>query len=104
MNGGIAYSASHVRRDGADGAAILVRRRLTFRHGLPTCSPADYDAMQPVLARIARDLGAKVVAAGTPQPAGGALASALRQPFSRNAATASSVSSKRRSTRSRPER
>jgi hypothetical protein len=104
MNGGIAYSASHTRQDGADGAAILVRRRLTFRHGTPTCSPADHDAMQPVLARIVSDLGAKVVTADGPQPAGGALVSALRQPRARNAATAPSVSSKRKSTRSRPER
>jgi hypothetical protein len=99
MNGGIAYSASHVRVDDADGPAILVRRRFTFRHGLPTCSPADYAAMQPVLARIARDLRVPLAL----QPAGG-LANALRQPRAFNAATASSVSSKRRSTRSRPER
>jgi hypothetical protein len=39
-----------------DGAAVRVTRRLTFRHGRPTCTGADYRAMTPALARIRRDL------------------------------------------------
>jgi transglutaminase-like putative cysteine protease len=54
MDGGIFYSARYVREGGSQDNAVLVRRRLTFRHGRPTCSPADYRAMRPLLNRIAR--------------------------------------------------
>jgi len=64
MDGGIAYRADYVRQDGPGGNAILVTRRLTFRHGLPTCTPADYQAMRPALERIARDLRSRIVVAG----------------------------------------
>lgn len=60
MDGGLFYSAIYTRK----GDAIAVRRRLTFRHGRPTCSPADYRAMRPLLERIQRDLRSRIVVAG----------------------------------------
>jgi hypothetical protein len=50
--GGIFYHATYAR----EGDAVLVRRRLTFRHGRATCTPIDARAMRPALGRIRRDL------------------------------------------------
>jgi hypothetical protein len=61
MNGGLSYRASYVRR----GSEVVVKRRLTFRHGRATCTPADYRAMQPALERINRDLRSQIVVAGS---------------------------------------
>jgi hypothetical protein len=60
MDGGIYYRASYTRR----GNEVKVQRRLTFRHGRATCTPADYRAMQPALDRIIRDLRSQIVVAG----------------------------------------
>jgi transglutaminase-like putative cysteine protease len=60
MDGGIFYRASYERR----GNEVRVKRRLTFRHGRATCTPADYRAMQPALERIIRDLRSQIVVAG----------------------------------------
>ncbi|WP_230024188.1 DUF3857 and transglutaminase domain-containing protein [Massilia sp. Bi118] len=57
MDGGIHYRASYARR----GNEVVVKRRLTFRHGRATCTPADYRAMQPALERISRDLRSQIV-------------------------------------------
>lgn len=57
MDGGIYYHASYARR----GSAVVVKRRLSFRHGSATCTPADYRAMQPALERIQRDLRSQIV-------------------------------------------
>jgi hypothetical protein len=61
MDGGIYYRASYARR----GNEVVVKRRLTFRHGRATCTPADFRAMQPALGRIVRDLRAQIVVAGS---------------------------------------
>ena len=59
--GGIFYQATYAR----EGDAMLVRRRLTFRHGRATCTPTDARAMRPALDRIRRDLlGRIAVTAG----------------------------------------
>jgi hypothetical protein len=60
MDGGIYYRASYTRR----GNEVKVLRRLTFRHGTATCTPADYRAMQPALDRIVRDLRSQIVVSG----------------------------------------
>jgi hypothetical protein len=60
IDGGLFYRASYARR----GNAVLVQRRLTFRHGRATCTPAEYRAMQPALERIMRDLRSRIVVAG----------------------------------------
>jgi len=59
ITGGIFYRATYVRE--SDG--VLVKRRLTFRHGRATCSPIDARAMQPALERIRRDLRSRVAIA-----------------------------------------
>ncbi|MCS0628978.1 DUF3857 domain-containing protein [Telluria mixta] len=56
ITGGIFYRATYTRE--SDG--VLVKRRLTFRHGRATCTPEDYRAMQPALERIRRDLRSRV--------------------------------------------
>jgi transglutaminase-like putative cysteine protease len=61
MNGGLSYRASYAQR----GKEVVVRRRLTFRHGSATCTPADYRAMQPALERIQRDLRSQIVVTGS---------------------------------------
>jgi hypothetical protein len=58
--GGIFYQATYAR----EGDAVLVRRRLTFRHGRATCTPLDARAMRPALDRIRRDLRSRIVVAG----------------------------------------
>lgn len=62
---GLYYQAQYTPRPHgtADKPAILVSRRLSFRHGLPTCTPAEYRALRPALARIRRDLGGRIVVA-----------------------------------------
>jgi hypothetical protein len=61
MDGGIYYRASYARR----GNEVRVKRRLTFRHGRATCTPADFRAMQPALDRVVRDLRTQIVVAGS---------------------------------------
>lgn len=60
IHGGVFYRAAYARQ----GNAVLVKRRLTFRNGRPTCTPAEVRAMQPALARIARDLRSRITIAG----------------------------------------
>jgi transglutaminase-like putative cysteine protease len=59
MHGGIYYRATYARQ----GSQVLVKRRLTFRHGRATCTPQDHRAMQPALERIRRDLRSQIVIA-----------------------------------------
>jgi hypothetical protein len=57
ITGGIFYRATYTRaRD-----AVLVRRRLTVRHGRATCTPLEDRAMRPALARIRRDLRRRII-------------------------------------------
>jgi hypothetical protein len=73
--GGIFYQASYAR----EGNAMLVRRRLTFRHGRATCTPADARAMRPALDRIRRDLlGRIAVVAGRSDAPSGAVVTGKR--------------------------
>lgn len=60
MSGGLFYRAGYARQ----GRDVLVTRRLTFRHGRPTCTPADARAMRPALMRIVRDLQRRIAVAG----------------------------------------
>jgi hypothetical protein len=60
ISGGIFYRSTYTRENGA----VVVRRRLTVRHGRATCTPADDRAMRPALARIRRDLRSRIVVAG----------------------------------------
>jgi hypothetical protein len=62
ITGGIFYRATYMRESGA----ILVRRRLTVRHGRATCTPLEDRAMRPALERIRRDLRSRIVVAGSP--------------------------------------
>jgi hypothetical protein len=57
--GGVFYRADYARQ----GNAVLVKRRLTFRNGRPTCTPAEVRAMRPALERIANDLRSRVTIA-----------------------------------------
>lgn len=57
MDGGLYYRATYARQ----GNAVVVKRRLTFRHGRATCTPEEYRAMQPALERIMRDLRSQIV-------------------------------------------
>jgi len=59
ITGGIFYRATYARAN--DG--VLVKRRLTFRHGRATCTPEDNRAMRPALERIRRDLRSRVAVA-----------------------------------------
>ena len=59
ITGGIFYRANYARA--SDG--VLVKRRLTFRHGRATCTPEDNRAMRPALERIRRDLGSRIAIA-----------------------------------------
>jgi hypothetical protein len=54
--GGVFYRAAYEKQ----GNAVLVKRRLTFRNGRPTCTPAEVRALQPALERIARDLRTQI--------------------------------------------
>jgi len=68
--GGIFYQTTYAR----EGDAVLVRRRLTFRHGRATCTPTDARAMRPALDRIRRDLlGRIAVTAGRSDATSGAV-------------------------------
>jgi transglutaminase-like putative cysteine protease len=64
--GGIFYQTTYARK----GDAVLVRRRLTFRHGRATCTPLDARAMRPALDRIRRDLRSRIVVAAGGSAAG----------------------------------
>jgi hypothetical protein len=57
--GGVFYRAAYERQ----GNAVLVKRRLTFRNGRPTCTAAEVRAMRPALERVARDLRSRVTIA-----------------------------------------
>jgi hypothetical protein len=59
IDGGVFYRAAYVRQ----GDAVVVRRRLTFRNGRPTCTPAEFAALRATLARVKRDLDSQVVIA-----------------------------------------
>jgi hypothetical protein len=59
VHNGVFYRADYERQ----GNAVLVKRRLTFRNGRPTCSPAEVRALQPALERIARDLRSRITIA-----------------------------------------
>jgi len=59
ISGGIFYRATYTR----EGEAVLITRRLTFRHGRATCTPDDARAMRPALERIRRDLRSRVAVA-----------------------------------------
>jgi transglutaminase-like putative cysteine protease len=52
VSGGIFYRATYTR----ESDAVVIKRRLTFRHGRATCTPDDDRAMRPALERIRRDL------------------------------------------------
>ena len=72
ITGGIFYRATYVR----DSDGLLVKRRLTFRHGRATCTPEDNRAMQPALERIRRDLRSRVTVAtdeSAPERSGGSV-------------------------------
>jgi hypothetical protein len=57
--GGVFYRADYERQ----GNAVLVKRRLTFRNGRPTCTPAEVRAMRPALERVAHDLRSRITIA-----------------------------------------
>jgi hypothetical protein len=61
ISGGLFYRATYAR----ENDTLLVRRRLTFRHGRATCTPQDALAMRPALERIRRDLDRRVSVAGS---------------------------------------
>jgi hypothetical protein len=54
--GGVFYRAAYERQ----GNAVLVKRRLSFRNGRPSCTPAEVRAMRPALERVAHDLRSQV--------------------------------------------
>jgi transglutaminase-like putative cysteine protease len=54
------YRAQYARQ----GDAVVVRRRLQFRHTAATCTPDDYRQMRPALERMMRDLRGQVVVQG----------------------------------------
>lgn len=54
------YSARYVR----EKDAVVVKRRLQFRHTAATCTPEDYRRMRPALERMMDDLRAQVVVQG----------------------------------------
>jgi hypothetical protein len=57
--GGVFYRAAYERQ----GNTVLVKRRLAFRNGRPTCTAAEVRAMRPALERVARDLRSRVTIA-----------------------------------------
>jgi hypothetical protein len=60
IRGGVFYRAAYERQ----GNAVLVKRRLTFRSGRPTCSAAEVRDLQPALGRIERDLRSRITVVG----------------------------------------
>ncbi|MCD2517040.1 DUF3857 and transglutaminase domain-containing protein [Massilia sp. G4R7] len=54
------YRAQYARQ----GDAVVVKRRLQFRHTAATCTPEDYRQMRPALERMKRDLRTQVVVQG----------------------------------------
>lgn len=59
VHGGVFYRAAYQRQ----GNAVRIERRLTFRNGRPTCTPAEVRALQPALERIAADLRSRITIA-----------------------------------------
>ncbi|MGH8853497.1 MAG: DUF3857 domain-containing transglutaminase family protein, partial [Telluria sp.] len=59
-DGRLFYRAQYARR----GDAVVVKRRLQFRHTAATCTPVDYRQMRPALERMMRDLRGQVVVQG----------------------------------------
>jgi hypothetical protein len=64
ITGGIFYRATYAH----ESDAVLVRRRLTVRHGRATCTPREARAMRPALERIRRDLRSRIAVAATASP------------------------------------
>ena len=56
-DGRLYYRSQYARQ----GDAVVVKRRLQFRHTAATCSPDDYRQMRPALERMMRDLRGQVV-------------------------------------------
>ena len=54
------YRSQYARQ----GDAVVVKRRLQFRHTATTCTPEDYRVMRPALERMMRDLRGQVVVRG----------------------------------------
>jgi len=54
------YRSQYARR----GDAVVVKRRLQFRHTAATCTPEDYRRMRPALERMMDDLRGQVVVQG----------------------------------------
>ncbi len=54
------YRSQYARQ----GDAVVVKRRLQFRHTAATCTPGDYRIMRPALKRMLRDLRGQVVVQG----------------------------------------
>lgn len=59
-DGNFFYRSQYARR----GNAVVVKRRLQFRHTAATCSPDDYRQMRPALERMMGDLRGQVVVQG----------------------------------------
>lgn len=59
-DGSFFYSARYAR----EKDAVVVKRRLQFRHTAATCTPEDYRRMRPALERMMDDLRAQVVVQG----------------------------------------
>ncbi|SFD88116.1 DUF3857 domain-containing transglutaminase family protein [Massilia yuzhufengensis] len=59
-DGRLFYRAQYARQ----GDAVVVKRRLQFRHTAATCTPDDYRQMRPALERMMRDLRGQVVVQG----------------------------------------
>lgn len=47
-----------------EGNAVVIKRRLQFRHTAATCSPEDYRQMRPALERMMRDLRGQLIVQG----------------------------------------
>ncbi len=54
------YRSQYARQ----GKAVVVKRRLQFRHTAATCTPDEYRRMRPALERMMRDLRGQVVVQG----------------------------------------
>jgi transglutaminase-like putative cysteine protease len=55
------YRADYSRK----GNGVVVKRRLSFRHDGPVCTPSDYRRMQDALDRMMRDLRSQVIVQGS---------------------------------------
>jgi len=54
------YRSQYARQ----GNAVVVKRRLQFRHTAATCTPEDYRQMRPALERMMRDLRGQLIVQG----------------------------------------